>query len=297
MGARIVTATWRETELHAKCRNNNVPLVNEAPVPDNLPPISYRPRWSVVLAYYNETRFIAPTLASWAAQTVPLRPVLVDNASSDHSAALCRVFRDTHPELDIVLISEARPGHLFALETGAAGVDTDFIAFSDADTLYPPDYLARAEALLARPGKVAALAADLYAPFDALSSRLRRLKFAVVTRVMARQSHAGSYGYCFRTSAYRACGGFSVERWPLMLYDHELIQRIGHQGRLAYADNFWCRASDRRSPGGSVRWTLIERLLYHLTPFSLKDRFFHGWLDLRFRARGMSFLNLRQRDW
>lgn len=255
------------------------------------------PRWSVVLAYYNEAGFIAATLASWARQTVPLRLVLVDNASSDESAAICARFRDAHPEIECLLLAEPRPGHLFALETGAAAVDSDFLAFSDADTIYPPDYLARAGHLLARPGVVAALAVDLYAPFDAPSSRLRRLKFAVVTRLMARQSHTGSYGYCFRTPAYRASGGFSADRWPLMLYDHELIQRIGHQGRLAYADGFWCLASDRRSAGAGVRWSMFERILYHVTPFPLKDRFFADFLAPRFRARGMGFLNLRSRDW
>ncbi len=272
-------------------------MLNKALVPHNFSQTDRRPRWSVVLAYYNETAFIAATLQCWATQKVPLRLVLVDNGSSDDSAAICRDFRDSHPDLDVVLLSEARPGHLFALETGAAAIATDFIAFSDADTLYPPDYLEKAEALLTRPGVVAALAADLYAPFEALSSRLRRFKFAIVTRLMARQSHTGSYGYCFRTAAYRACGGFSVERWPLMLYDHELIQRIGHQGRLAYADDLWCRASDRRSANASVRWTLAERLLYHVVPFRFKDWFFYDLLGPRFRARGMGFLNLRQRDW
>jgi glycosyltransferase involved in cell wall biosynthesis len=266
-------------------------------VPVNLPLVADLPRWSVVLAYYNETDFIAATLASWAAQTVAFRLILVDNASSDDSAAICSAFRDAHPGLEVELMAESRPGHLFALETGAAAASGDFIAFSDADTLYPPNYLAQAEALLARPGKIAALAADLYAPFDSPASRLRRLKFAIVSRLLARQSHTGSYGYCFALAAYQACGGFSVERWPLMLYDHELIQRIGHQGRLAYDDALWCRASDRRGDSSGVRWTLFERILYHVTPFELKDWLFYDFLAPRFRARDMGFLNLRQRDW
>ncbi len=263
-----------------------------------LPPAApAAPRWSVVLAYYNESNFITATLASWAAQTLPLRLILVDNGSTDDSAALCAAFKAAHPALDVLLLAEAQPGHLLALQTGAAAADTDFIAFSDADTVYPADYLARAQTLLARPGKVAALAIDLYAPYDALSSRLRRLKFAIVTRLMARQSHTGSYGYCFSLPAYRASGGFCARRWPFVLYDHELIQRIGHQGRLAYDDGFWCRASDRRGDSSGVRWTLIERLFYHATPFQLKDFVFYRYLAPRFAARGLGFLKIRERDW
>ncbi len=255
------------------------------------------PRWTVVLAYYNELAFIEATLASWAAQTLPLRLILVDNASTDGSPALVKDFLAQHPQLDAVMVAEPAPGHLLALETGAALAAGDFIAFSDADTLYPPGYLARAQTLLARPGVAAALAVDLYAPPHALETRLRRLKFAIVTRLLDRQSHTGSYGYCFTLAAYRACGGFSARRWPWVLYDHELIHCIAHQGRLAYDHDFWCLASDRRTPTREVRWNLAERILYSVTPFRWKDWFFYRYLGPRFEARRMGFINLRQRNW
>jgi hypothetical protein len=41
---------------------------------------------------------------------------------------------------------------------------------------------------------------------------------------------------------------------------------------------------------------LLERLLYHATPFTFKDRYFQ-WLGQRLAARGLRAEQLRVRDW
>jgi hypothetical protein len=46
-----------------------------------------------------------------------------------------------------------------------------------------------------------------------------------------------------------------------------------------------------------VRWTLGERIAYHLVPFAAKDWFFHGFLGPRFAARGQADTVLRDRAW
>ena len=82
-----------------------------------------------------------------------------------------------------------------------------------------------------------------------------------------------------------------------MLDDHEVMQRVHKIGRSRYHPDFWCRPSDRRGCDARVRWTLFERLMYHLTPFRAKDWFFYRFLRGRFRARGMVSANLRLRGW
>ena len=55
-----------------------------------------------------------------------------------------------------------------------------------------------------------------------------------------------------------------------------------------------------RSAGGDrtrVRWSLGERLLYHVTPFGLKGRFFRDCLAPRFAERGLADIALRERNW
>ncbi|MEO9132121.1 MAG: hypothetical protein ABI240_13040, partial [Sphingomonas sp.] len=126
---------------------------------------------------------------------------------------------------------------------------------------------------------------------------LRRVHRRNMSLMMARQTHTGTFGQCFRTDVLRAAGGPRSENWPWVLDDHELMQRVFRFGRSRYHADFWCMPSARRSRNAHVRWTLFERLVYHATPHQLKDWFFYEFLAGRFAARGMRNANLRDRDW
>ena len=163
-------------------------------------------RWTFVIAYYNEADFLGTTLATLAAQSVPFRLVLVDNGSTDGSDAIARAF--TAPGIEVVNLSEARPGKIHALEAAMGELTTEFCAFGDADTWYPPHYLAEAErAFDADPGTVAVMALGV----DASGQKLRRAIYAgIVTKLLSKQTHTGGYGQAFRTAAFRSgCGPMS----------------------------------------------------------------------------------------
>ena len=257
-----------------------------------------KPRWSIVVPYYNETEFIGATIAAAVAQTgVSFQLILVDNASTDGSEALCRMLLADVPHIDVLHVRENRPGPSHALKAGFDRVDTPFVALWNADTWYPSDYLVRAEAMLRRPGVVAAMAIDLYAKPASFPGHVRRQHKRLASRLMPRQAHTGTFGQCFRTEALRAAGGPRSEAWPWVLDDHELMQRVHKIGRSRYRADHFCMPSARRGQNAHVRWTLPERLLYHATPFVLKDWFFYRFLAGRFRARGMTNANLRDRDW
>ena len=81
------------------------------------------------------------------------------------------------------------------------------------------------------------------------------------------------------------------------MQDHELIHRIWKEGRIIHAPNLWCRASDRRSTVLQQRWKLFERVLYHATPFFLKDWYFYRFLGPRMAARAHDEVRLRERPW
>ena len=256
------------------------------------------PRWTIVLPYFNEEAFIARTIEAAIALRGPaFRLVLVDNASTDATEALCRTLLMRAPHLEVEHVREARPGPSHALQAGFDRVRTPFVSFWNADTWYPADYLARAEAMLARPGVVAAMAIDLADGPQTLGGTVRRYQKRIASLVMKWQAHTGTFGQCFRTDTLRAAGGPRSEAWPWVLDDHELMQRVLKLGRSAYSADFWCMPSDRRSARAHVRWTLGERLLYHATPFRLKDWFFYRFLSRRFALRGMTTANLRVRDW
>ena len=256
------------------------------------------PRWSVVIPYFNEAAFIATPIASAIAQQgTSLRLILVDNRSDDGSEACARQLLAGHPELEVVYLREETPGQNHALARGFAAVETSFVAFWAADTAYPPHYLASAERLLTGGPFVGAQAIDVYCDPLSPAGWLRRWRMRLTQRVLSRQGHTGSFGQCFRSDALRLAGGPLSLAWPFVLYDHELIHRMLKQGPLTGATDLWCQPSPRRSANAHVRWTLFERVLYHVTPFALKDWFFYRFLAGRFERRRMVQANLRKRDW
>lgn len=258
-------------------------------------------RWSVVVPFYNEADgFLEPTVRSLLAQSVrPLTLFLVDNNSTDASAAIARAVAQEVPDVTTVHLHEPRAGQVYALEAGLAAVETEFVAVCDADTVYPPHYLANAERLFDRHGAgvVAVLAMGVGPDPARWQAWIKRWKGVVMSRLLPGQAHTGGYAHCFRTRALRAAGGYSKALWPYLLKDHELIHRILKQGRTLYDVDQWCQPSDRRADRSAVRWTLKERLLYHVTPFAAKDWFFYRFLARRFEARQMSDTKLRQRAW
>lgn len=255
-------------------------------------------RWTIVIPYYNEETFIERTIRSAIALRGPaFKLILVDNDSTDRTEALCRTLLARAPHIEVLHLREMKQGPSHALKAGFERVDTPLVSFWNADTWYPADYLLRAEALLVDPEVVAAMAIDIYTPPGSPRGCLTRWHKRNMSWLMARQAHTGTFGQCLRTDVLRAAGGPRSEDWPWVLDDHELMHRVLKLGRSRYHADFWCMPSSRRGRNAHVRWTLFERMLYHVTPFALKDWFFYDYLAGRFAARSMKNANLRARDW
>lgn len=263
-------------------------------------PVHSKARWSVVIPAYNEEDFLPATLASITAQTVADAVIiLVDNRSSDATRAVMETFAEENPDRDVVLLSDPRPGKVNALETGIAAVKTDFVALCDADTIYPPDYLERAEAMMGHDesGVVAAFAFGVFSDASAFDAWLARTKGAVVAALMPGQGHTGGFGHAFRTRALKKAGGYSSKIWPFMVADHEIVNRVAKHGTIAYHRDHWCQTSSRRARRSHVDWKLHERIMYNFTPAHKRDWLFYEYLRPRFEKRKLFNANLRKRDW
>lgn len=255
--------------------------------------------WAVVIPYYNEEDYLGRTLETIAGQDLsPDEVVLVDNASTDGSAAIAKSFADRFTGGEVNLLYEPKPGQAAALARGIAEVESDLTAICDADTIYPPSYLAVADRLFREGGEetVAVIAFGVSAE-DGFGHKMTRAKGRIVSALLGKQCHGGGYAQAFRTEVLKKVGGYSQALWPYCLKDHELINRVVKEGRIGYSSEHWCVASDRRTSRTNVRWTLFERIMYHITPAARKDWFFYDFLKSRFEARGLSELRLREREW
>lgn len=254
------------------------------------------PDWTVLIPFFNERDYIAATIASLAAQSVPFTLILVDNGSTDDGAAIA-VAACRHHGVDHLLLTETTPGKVAALGTGLGWVRTRWVATCDADTVYPPHYLAAAGAILAQPG-VAIAGSYFIAPHADEDQRQAKARtFLTAARLLPRQCHAGGAGQAFCTAALRAAGGFDPDRWNYVLEDHEVIHRVMRHGTMGYADDLWCRPSPRERDRDSIRWTLFERLLYSAAAPWTGDWFFYSFLAGRLRRRRLSSQRIRERQY
>lgn len=252
------------------------------------------PAWTVLVPFFNERAGIADTIASLAAQTVPARLILIDNGSTDDGAAVAQA-ACRRLGVDYLLIREAIPGKVAALRAGLRWVLSPLLATCDADTFYPPHYLAAAEPVLTRPGCVVA-GAYFVLPKDGERRRVDRSRaFLKRTRLLPRQCHTGGAGQMFRTDALRAAGGFSPDRWNYVLEDHEIIHRMMRLGTMGHAEDLWCVPSPRERDRDSIRWTLTERLLYSAAAPVAGDWFFYRFLADRLQRRKLSSDRIRER--
>lgn len=252
------------------------------------------PDWTVLVPFFNERDYLRATIASLAVQSVPLSLVLIDNGSTDGSAdvarAACRDLGIRH-----LLITERTPGKVAALHAGLDRVRTRYVATCDADTIYPPHYLAAAGDMLADPACVVT-GAYFVAPNACEEARRHKAKSILgAARVLPRQSHTGGAGQAFHTATLRAVGGFDPARWNYVLEDHEIIHRMMAHGAMRYSHDLWCMPSPRERDRESIRWTLVERLAYSaLAPWA-GDWFFYRFLAGRFARRRWLSQRIRER--
>lgn len=95
------------------------------------------PTISVIIPARNEEAYIENALTSVATQDFPLSEiecVVVDNASTDGTAAVVRAYAAGHPEPPILVVREETPGISRAKNRGACAARGGILIFLDADS-------------------------------------------------------------------------------------------------------------------------------------------------------------------
>lgn len=250
-------------------------------------------RLTLVLPYYNEAGYIAATLESLAMQDChDFRVIAVDNGSTDRGPAIARETAARFPWLDVEFLHEAAPGKIHALRSGTRAATTELVGTLDADTIYPPGYVARILAAFERRPNAACVLA-----FAAEGRPLPPRSLILQSRILRGKCHSGGCGQTFRRDVLVAAGGFDPDRWGWVLEDHEIVHRVSRHGPLVYDARHLCFPSDRRTDRTGCSWTLAERMAYKLLPGAAMDWFFYRFLASRFTARGLANAKLREQAW
>jgi glycosyltransferase involved in cell wall biosynthesis len=95
-----------------------------------------RPLASIVIPAYNAERYLGEAIESALAQDYsPLETIVVDDGSSDGTAAVVR----SYPEVQLIV--QENTGPAAARNRGFAASRGEFVAFHDADDTLPPEKL------------------------------------------------------------------------------------------------------------------------------------------------------------
>ena len=224
------------------------------------------PAVAAVVPARDEAEVIDAAAASLAAQDVPLHVVVVDDGSSDATAAIAR----RHAA---VIAGAPRPagwaGKLWAVQQGIAATHEPWLLLTDADIVHEPDHLATLMAQAERTG------ADLVSEMVILNctSAAERMlvpafvyffqllyPFARVNDPHSRVAAAAGGTMLVRREALERIGGIAAIRGAL-IDDVTLATAIKRGGRVWLGHSGLAR-SIRPYPHAADIWRMIARSAY-----------------------------------
>ena len=204
-------------------------------------PSSYTPGVSVIIPAYNEEKVVIQTISSLLNQAYggDLELVVVDDGSSDDTAAICEEAYGSHPQ--VTIFRKENGGKASALNYGIARARHEIVIGLDADTVFDDDTVAELVLPLEDP-RVAAVAGNakvgnrinLVTRWQALeyvtSQNLDRRAFALLDCITVVPGAVGAW----RRSVVIDVGGFKEDT---LAEDQDLtldMRRAGYS--VAYAD-------------------------------------------------------------
>jgi glycosyltransferase involved in cell wall biosynthesis len=126
---------------------------------------------SIIICCYNSADILEAALRGAASQTLPSHEyeiIVVDNASTDETALVATAFADT-ALVTIKLVSEPKPGLLFARCRGVMAAQGDYVCFVDDDNILDPNYLFIACSLFSAYPKIGYLGGRSVLPTGAIT--------------------------------------------------------------------------------------------------------------------------------
>jgi chlorobactene glucosyltransferase len=221
----------------ALARRAAPPLPEPSPAPD-------AGEVTVLLPVRDEEVNVLPCLESLLAQTARPQVRVIDDGSTDATAALVRGRMAAAPQLTLLAagpLPEGWRGKVHALKMGAEGVGTPWLLLTDADTRHHPEVLARSLAAAARnrldavslagSQEAVGLAENLLIPavFALLDLLLGDWRAASGIAKGEGPAVANGQSILVRRQVWEDCGGFATIRAET-LDDVALVTRLRAHG-------------------------------------------------------------------
>jgi GT2 family glycosyltransferase len=195
------------------------------------------PQFSVVIPAYNASAFIIKALDSVASQSsVDYEVLLVDDGSTDDTAARVQSWAACHPEKRLQLIRQANKGIGGSRNTGLRRATGHFVAFLDADDSWDPAKLERVNTFLGQHPDI-----DLVCHHEWLDRgngaprRLSHGPYCSYEDLLFKGNSISTSATAVRRSTLVAAGGFSEDMSFNGVEDYDLWLRLARNGcRIGY---------------------------------------------------------------
>jgi glycosyltransferase involved in cell wall biosynthesis len=206
-------------------------------------------RISVIVCAHNEERYLAACLHAVLAQTRrPDEILVVNNASTDRTRAVAEAIPGVR------VVDEPRKGLVVARETGRRETAGRLLAYLDADSRPPLQWLERLERRFDRSPDVVGLSGPFrFYDWDLLGRLTLRiydctlapLTHLLVQRVLRIGAVLFGGGFCVRRTALDQIGGFDTSI-DFHGEDTNLGRRLASVGEVSLSVSCWVYTSARR---------------------------------------------------
>lgn len=202
-----------------------------------------RPKISVIVPAYNEAKSIGFCLTSLQNQDYrqPYEIIVVDNNSTDATSRVSQKF-------NVQIVREKKPGPAAARNAGAKISRAPILAFTDADSIVPQNWLSSIDkAFTAQPHLCAFVGNFQFKRSNKLLNTITPLALSLADQI--NKLFTGCLGFrganfAIKKHVFDRVGGFNPKF--LSLEDLELGIRVGKIGQIGYLHHPQVMTSDRR---------------------------------------------------
>ncbi|MCX6789642.1 MAG: glycosyltransferase family A protein [Candidatus Gribaldobacteria bacterium] len=233
---------------------------------------------SVVVPAYNEESYLRACLASLKKQNFngDYEIIVVDNNSADKTAQIAR-------DLGCKVVFEPQQGVCFARQRGVVEALGEIIVSTDADCVFPEDWLANiVQAFLENKNSVAVIGPYDYPAGSGSGNWFIKLWFKgvfFIYKVSKKTICAPGANFAFYKKNIEAIGGYNINL-NLGGDEYDLLKRIRQGGKVVYLRENKIITSSRRLKNGFLYNFFISILFCYLI-----DYFSGGRLTKSFLGR------------
>ena len=221
-------------------------------------------RLSLIVATYNRAELLITALQSVVEQTAPKEEwecVVVNNNSTDDTAARFKTFAEAHPDVQLRMVDEQRQGLSYARNRGIGESEGEYIAIIDDDERIAPDFIASYIALFDSTSDAMAAGGPIVAEYP---SGKPRWMSSFTERPIANTMYFGDKVTLFPAGRIPGGGNMAIRRSAIRRYG-VFDTSLGYVGEKLIGGEE-CDLFERLQIAEAKYYYVPGAVMYHIIP-------------------------------